>query len=368
MGSQLILFSLHLLILLGGFLLLYKIPRCRGLLSEQDLVALESLPLSVIIPARNEEHNLPRLLISLAQQKPAPHEIIVVDDASTDQTATAALKAGARVIPAGPLPSGWTGKNHACNQGAQHATGQLLLFMDADTWLEPGALTRILKTWMDGRGALSIGAFHRVQKPFEWFSAFFNMVMTLSMNAFGISSKPMQADGLFGPFLLLTLDDYRRCGGHAAVKEHILENMHLAKLLRHHHIPTRNYGGRDTFSIRMYPDNLWSLVSGWSKAFASGAGCTPPGLLLLIIAWLSAAAGASVLLLLSLFSSVWSLPLWSLVYFLFAAQTAWNLKRIGTFPLITSLAYPIPLFFFFFVFTYSSIAPKKTWKQRPVTA
>ena len=366
MGSQLILLILHLVILLVGLLLLYMIPRCRGRLSEEDLGVLESLPLSVIIPARNEEDNLPRVLRSLAQQQPAPHEIFVIDDASTDNTATIAREAGARVVPAGPLPTGWTGKNHACNQGALHATGKLLLFMDADTWLETGALACILKTWLDGRGALSIGAFHHVHKLFESFSAFFNMVMTLSMNSFSIGSNPMHANGLFGPFLLLTFDDYQRCGGHAAVKEHILENMHLAKILQQHNIPARNYGGRDMLSIRMYPSNLLDLVNGWSKAFATGAGCTPPGLLLLIIAWLSAAASACVLLLLSLFSSSWSLPLWSLIYLLFATQTAWNLKRIGTFPLSTSIAYPIPLFFFFAVFTYASIAPNKTWKQRSV--
>ena len=124
---------------------------------------------------------------------------------------------------------------------------------------------------------------------------------------------------------------------------------------------------RGVLSIRMYPSGLQDLIQGWSKAFASGASCTPFMPRLLIILWLfSAAAGAFTLLLISLCSAAWSLPLWIVIYVLFAAQPAWNLKRLGTFPLITSLLYPLPFFLFFSVFACSLTAPQKTWKQRNV--
>ncbi len=97
---------------------------------------------SVIIPARNEEQNLPTLLRSLAAQPVKPREILVVDDGSTDRTAEVARRLGATVIVSQPLPDGWRGKTWACHQGAQAATGELLLFVDADTWFEPDGLRR----------------------------------------------------------------------------------------------------------------------------------------------------------------------------------------------------------------------------------
>ena len=131
-----------LLVTLGlwaaGFLLLGRLRRC----SAARAAGFASV--SVIIPARNEEHNLPTLLRSLASQPAKPREIIVVDDGSTDRTAEIARQLGATVIASQPLPDGWRGKTWACHQGAQAATGELLLFLDADTWFEPDGLARIL--------------------------------------------------------------------------------------------------------------------------------------------------------------------------------------------------------------------------------
>jgi hypothetical protein len=128
-----------LLLWTSGFLLLRRLRRC----------ALASAPasapgVSIIIPARNEEHNLPRLLRSLAAQPVTPKEIMVVDDGSTDRTAELARQLGATVIPSQPLPDGWRGKTWACHQGANDSTSDRLLFVDADTWFEPDGLARIL--------------------------------------------------------------------------------------------------------------------------------------------------------------------------------------------------------------------------------
>ena len=78
--------------------------------------------ISIVVPARDEAHNLPRLLASLAALTPAPAEVIVVDDHSTDGTGDLARAAGATVVVPPPLPPGWLGKAWACHAGAQVAT------------------------------------------------------------------------------------------------------------------------------------------------------------------------------------------------------------------------------------------------------
>src|SRR5689334_2372996 len=89
---------------------------------------------SIIIPARNEESSLTSCLESLTSQQGVEYEMIVVDDHSTDRTREIALSfSNVRVVEAGPLAPGWTGKNNAVTTGAREARGEWLLFTDADT-------------------------------------------------------------------------------------------------------------------------------------------------------------------------------------------------------------------------------------------
>jgi cellulose synthase/poly-beta-1,6-N-acetylglucosamine synthase-like glycosyltransferase len=90
---------------------------------------------TVIIPARNEEHNIERAVRSFPGV-----QVIVVDDHSEDRTADLARTAGAEVVPAPSLDAHAMGKPNACSEGARHAHGQWLLFVDADTWFEPDFL------------------------------------------------------------------------------------------------------------------------------------------------------------------------------------------------------------------------------------
>src|SRR6266436_8101901 len=108
-------------------------------------IVTERPTVSVIVPARNEETCLGACLESLVAQTGVPFEIIVVDDHSTDRTREIAQSfPGVRVIEAGPLPQGWTGKNNAVACGAREAWGEWLLFTDADTVHLPGSLARAL--------------------------------------------------------------------------------------------------------------------------------------------------------------------------------------------------------------------------------
>jgi 4,4'-diaponeurosporenoate glycosyltransferase len=331
-----------------GFLLLGRL-RQRALPNPRA----PSPMVSVIIPARNEEPNLPRLLRSLAAQPVRPREIIVVDDGSTDRTAEIARELGATVIASQPLPDGWRGKTWACHQGAQAATSELLLFLDADTWFEPDGLRRVLSAYTGG--AFSVGPYHAVQKPYEDLSLFFNCNMT-------VGTVPQ---GLFGQMLLVDRESYRRVGGHHAVKGRILENFWLAGQFRAAGVATRSATGRGTFSFRMYPNGLRELIGGWTKGFASGAGQTSRGVLFLVVAWMIGLMSAPLGWLLT---GDWLR--WGAAYWLCAAQVTWFSRQIGAFRWLTALLYPLPLVFFFAVFTRSALRSGRqvSWKGRPIRA
>lgn len=308
------------------------------------------MQLSVIIPARNEEHNLPRLLGSIQAQSCQPREVIVVDDGSSDRTAAVAREFGAMVITSQPLPDGWRGKTWACHQGAAAATGDLLLFLDADTWFEQDGLAKILKRYSGG--AFSVGPYHAVRELYEQLSLFFNINMTAG-------TVP---GGLFGQMLLVDRESYRRVGGHEAVKGRILENFWLAGLFRAAGIPVRSVTGRGMIAFRMYPGGLRELVEGWTKGFASGAGNTPRGKLIGLSVWMSVLMAPVVLLPVA----VWAWP----VYVFCAAQVAWASRQVGTFRWYAAALYPVPLLFFFAVFARSVFRSGKqvTWKGRTLRA
>lgn len=308
---------------------------------------------SIIIPARNEAHNLPTLLKSITSQSVRPLEILVVDDGSSDGTADIARRFGAEVITPPPLAEGWRGKTWACHQGAMMARGERLLFMDADTWFEPGGLERALA--IQHNGALSIAPYHAVRKTYEDLSLFFNVCMTA-----GTVPK-----GLVGQFLLVSRDHYQLAGGHESVRGHILENFRLAGRFQAVGVPLLSMTGKGLVSFRMYPHGLGEMLRGWTKGFAAGAAGTPAGTLLLVIAWMSGLMVPPLMVILTE-----NRPLWGAACLLGSLQVAWIGRKLGSFGWFLLLFYPVPLMFFFGVFGRSAMKAGKnvTWKGREIDA
>jgi hypothetical protein len=304
--------------------------------------------LSVIVPARDEELRLPHLLDGLEASVPSPTEVLVVDDGSTDATAFLAHQGGARVIAVEP-PPGWTGKAWACERGADEAAGQVLIFLDADTEPDPGAIAALAAA--AGYGELvSVQPRHRVERAYERLSAGPALVSLLGAGTGGPPRLRWWRRPLaFGPAIAVPRELYRRLGGHAAARSDIAEDVALARAADRAGIPVRSFLGDDRIGYRMYPEGLGRLVEGWTKNLATGAGATPPLRLVATILWVAAALQAPALLVAT--PSLLAVA----VYVAFVAQVGVLLRRVGRFGPATTVAYPVVLLAFVALFARSVV-------------
>jgi 4,4'-diaponeurosporenoate glycosyltransferase len=344
----------------AGFMLIRRVPLC----SRPAPVVEESF--SLIIPARNEEMNLPRLLQSTADPTQAPVEIIVVNDGSADNTAAVANSFGARVLTSAEKPSGWVGKSWACYQGAQAAVGQLLVFLDADTYFLPGGLDRVISCWsseQNPRAIISVLPYHAMVRAYEQLSLFFNILMAAGAGGFGAVAAPR----LFGQCLLISKEEYSAAGGHAAVRGIVLENLRWADNLRARGCKLLCVGGQGSLHMRMFPDGLRQMSESWAKAFLQGAADSGRPVLFLSIAWISSLWSTAFLLIMPHDYGRISL---SMVYILYGLQIAWIARHLGSYRLLTCLLFPLPLAYFCFVFGRAGVrralGRKTLWRGREV--
>ena len=369
---MLVVFPLLAILLMPSLWLILGRP--RFLTARIENKSHRAPKVSVIIPARNEEKNLPHLLNSFRKSSSQPHEIIVVDDGSTDATARIARELAAHIITPEPPPEGWKGKPWACQSGAQAATGDWLLFLDADTWFEPEGYQQILPLADEQESVSSICPYHRIETPVEELSAFFNLIMVAGSNAFGIPADTRNNSALFGQSLLLPKNLYQESGGHEKVKSEILENFHLAEHLHKQGIPRHCYLGKNVLSMRMFDGGLSELWGSWKKGFTSGAKQAHPRALILISLWLTAGMTALVSMMVAFFTlgpSGLFLTLSLVAYLLFALQCCWVFRLVGNFSPFNALFFPISLCFYQILFFTALIAKKRglqtEWKGRDVS-
>lgn len=325
--------------------------------------------ISVIIPARDEEANLSKLLPALNAQSLAPHEILVVDDQSADRTGEIARAAGARVIEGQPLPEGWFGKPWACQQGADAATGDWLCFLDADVEPAPDALERFAAL-MDERTVVSVCPWHRIERPYEELSVFFNLLMIGGIGASTWEGDEARGIGLFGQTLLLPRGLYREIGGHAAVRRAVLENLHLSKQLEERGIRRICRVGRGTIAMRMFPEGFGQLVESWSKGSAAGAGLSSPRAVVLCSTWITGMMMNLVSTGLMPLAEGMHRSLAGLAYLALAIGLLPLMRKAGGFSWWNALAYPVGLLFYQGLLFRSIIRQRRgaitRWKGRDV--
>ena len=350
-----------------GFFFLWRIPA----LKKGKNLNNPSYKISILIPARNEEKTLGQLLQSIAHQTLKPHEIIVIDDHSEDTTAEVARRADCIVMTSNQLPEGWTGKPWACWQGAQKATGDIFLFLDADTFLEPGGLSKIVSTYLEKGGLLSIQPFHKMKKGYERLSAIFNIITMAGMNAFTPLGPRLKPIGAFGPCMICSREDYFMVGGHEKACGEVLESLAIGREFLKANRKVNCYGGKETISFRMYPGGLRSLIEGFGKGFGTGASAMSVVSLLMIVAWVFGGVGVTRQLVQSaILGDPMGLLGWVVLDVHYIFQIHWMLFRIGNFRFSTALLFQIPLIFFVIVFAYSILriflVRKVRWKGRDI--
>jgi len=239
---------------------------------------------SVIIPARDEERTIERTVRAFLAQTYPEVEIIVVNDRSADRTGEI-LEALRRspanrqpptanhflVVDNEEPPAGWLGKPWALHQGSLRATGELLLFVDADVIYAPDAITAAV-AHLESCDAALLSLFPRLEMRGFWE----HIVMpNLAVFAFTFlplwlanrTRSPLLAVG-GGPGNLLRREDYEALGGHESLKHAVVDDVALARLLRRGGRRTEAVRAEKRVSVRMY-HGLGEIVRGFTKnAFA----------------------------------------------------------------------------------------------------
>ncbi|HWR15218.1 MAG TPA: glycosyltransferase family 2 protein [Terriglobales bacterium] len=232
--------------------------------------------ISIIVPARDEEEEIESALRSLVTLDWPNYEVIAVNDRSTDRTGAlmehVAREHDAhhrlRVVHLDNLPSGWLGKPHAMSVGAKHATGDWLLFTDADVVFRHDALRRAMAY------AISVNADHLVMFPthIDWsvskkiMLAGFNMLFVFGHRPWKTSDPKARDHMGVGAFNLVKKSVFDAIGGMEKLKMEIIEDMRMGKLIKDSGFLQYNVFGRDLLLLP-WGAGAWALSSNLTKNF-----------------------------------------------------------------------------------------------------
>ena len=233
---------------------------------------------SILVPARNEAATITACVLSLLHQTYPDYEVIVLDDASSDSTgaqldALATAHPRLRVIHAQETPpADWNGKGYACHRLAQHATGEWLLFTDADTVHTPQSIAlgvaqaETLKTDL-----LSAFPWQQTETWSERIMVSFivDFLPLVGLDFRAISNNQGTHSAGNGQYLLTRATAYQHVGGHAAVFRETLDDFALAKRYRQEGFKIALVDGKDLLRCRMYP-NVRALWEGFSRSMMHG--------------------------------------------------------------------------------------------------
>jgi len=320
--------------------------------------------ISVIIPARNEEQNIGKILKTVKSQTLKPYEVIVVNDNSSDRTQFIAESyENVKVISLNeePPPS-WVGKPWALWNGYLNSSGDLLLFLDADVELSENAIESILAEYEKHGGMISVWPYQRLERFYEHLTLPFNLIAVCSTNPF--LSKKKKPIGAFGPIILTSRRDYESVGGHKEVKGEIIEDLKIGKLYVEKGINLTNLLGGNIVKFRMYPEGIKQMFEGLTKNMVKGAIHSGIWNFLLIFMWFTGIYSSINLI----FSNINLINL--IYYILFIFQIHVLTRNTGDYNFFDFILYPLHFCFFLLIFLISFIKAvflkSIKWKGRKI--
>lgn len=336
------------------------IPMLAGCLCGFILFRKKTLPvyhepyqssrkLSVIIPARNEECNLPYLLDSLLSQTAVPFEIIVVDDFSEDRTREIAESyAGVKVVAGSSLPEGWTGKSWAVWNGYLHATGDIFAFLDADIRLAPEGLASLMKAREQSKGVISVVPFHHTEKLYEKLALVMNVLGIFAFTS--VFEKKNVQKGLYGSCIIALREDYEKINGHESVKSEVLDDLLIGSKFIAAGIPVTNYIGYGLVSFRMYPQGIRSEIEGFSKGAILSTATLSPWTIVPTAIWVVGLLLSETVVIFA--NTSLALPL-LMGYIIYMLQLFYFMKYVGAFGIIIPVLHVAAALLFIFIMLYS---------------
>lgn len=287
-GIRVAVLAIILAIGLGNCRWFKRLNSCCASLGENPAAAIEiaggcSAPwplVSILVPARDEEHNIRRCVLSLLAQDYPAFEVVALDDDSTDETLAilqelAATDSRLRVVRGRPLPPDWLGKHWACEQLAHLARGELLLFTDADTWHHPDTLRDAVSAraredcdLLTGIPREEIGSWgERLVMPVVGWALFSLVPLRLvgSRRRFSLTMA-------IGQFMLFRRESFESIGGYAAVCADPMDDLALARRLKERGFRQCFFDLSQRVSCRMYR-GFRAVADGLGKILYPTLGC-----------------------------------------------------------------------------------------------
>lgn len=226
---------------------------------------------SILVPARNEQARIRACVESLLAQEYSDFEVLVLDDQSDDDTARILQEyerdRRLRVLRGTDPPPGWVGKSWACHQLVQHASGELLLFTDADTRYHPNTLAHAVSALQqENLDLLSIFVKEEVG---SWSERLVIPMIPWSILSFlplvlAYYTPWAAFSAANGQFLLFQRGAYETIGGHEAVRQSAVEDLALVRRVKQHGLRWRLLDGSELVRCRMY-ENYRQVYEGLTK-------------------------------------------------------------------------------------------------------
>jgi glycosyltransferase involved in cell wall biosynthesis len=239
---------------------------------------------SIIVPARNEEETIEEALCTLLALDYDNYEVIAVNDRSTDRTGeimervsqnahpvaqnATRMEHPLRVIHHTALPPGWLGKTHAMWTAANQASGEWLLFTDADVMFKPDSLRRAL-SYAGAEPADHVVLFPRMimKRPGEYMMiAFFQTMFMFGHRPWKVADPSTDDHMGVGAFNLVRRRVYDSVGTYEALRMEVLDDMKLGKVVKNAGFAQRNVFGGDLISIR-WGHGAFGIVNNLTKNF-----------------------------------------------------------------------------------------------------